>query len=320
MLLAGGGAGGGPRGRARSDRSGAGRQRGALPRDLRGVAVRDLPGGPARRVPVRQRRRPADHRALGGRRAGARLDERAAPGGSRADRFPLGADGRDERAGYTTPMHRFVHANGDGRLRRGSGGAADRHARRSQLPGHPRGRDRRGSPPRRSGASCSRAPRRRASRPRPRARRRRARGPRSPASSSRISDAFVALDLEGRYTYANDRAIAMMGLTAREAPGPDRLVALPAHPGERRFSEAFEQAVREQRPGRRRGARHHDDRWFDVRVYPSATGVSVFFEDVSDPQAPRGGADRRSRLPAPGAGRARRGVRGGRARSRPARG
>ena len=36
---------------------------------------------------------------------------------------------------------------------------------------------------------------------------------------SRISDAFIALDLEGRYTYANDRALAMCGRTRDEIIG-----------------------------------------------------------------------------------------------------
>ena len=40
--------------------------------------------------------------------------------------------------------------------------------------------------------------------------------------------------------------------------------------------------MREQRPVAVEGRATNDNRWFDVRVYPSATGVSVFFEDVSD--------------------------------------
>jgi formate hydrogenlyase transcriptional activator len=98
---------------------------------------------------------------------------------------------------------------------------------------------------------------------------------------SRISDAFVALDLEGRYTYANERAIAMLGRPRQELLGQTVWSLSPQVQGSA-FQQAFELAVREQRPVTVEGRTANDGRWLDVRVYPSATGVSVFFEDVSD--------------------------------------
>ena len=136
---------------------------------------------------------------------------------------------------------------------------------------------------------------------------------------SRISDAFIALDLEGRYTYANDRAIAMMGLTRENLLGQAAWSLFPHIQGSA-FQEAFEQAVREQRPIAVEGRATNDNRWFDVRVYPSADRCVDLLRGRLRSQAARRGADRRSRLPAPGAGRPRRGVRGGRPRPRPAAG
>jgi formate hydrogenlyase transcriptional activator len=98
---------------------------------------------------------------------------------------------------------------------------------------------------------------------------------------SRISDAFVALDLEGRYTYANDRAIAMMGRAREDLLGQTFWSLSPQVQGSA-FQQAFQLAVREQRPVTVEGRAANDARWLDVRIYPSATGVSVFFEDVSD--------------------------------------
>jgi formate hydrogenlyase transcriptional activator len=97
---------------------------------------------------------------------------------------------------------------------------------------------------------------------------------------SRISDAFVAFDLQGRYTYANDRAIVMIGRPREELLGQNAYALFPRMQGTA-IHDAFERAKRDQVPVTIE-ARVPDGRWFDVRVYPSASGVSVFFEDISD--------------------------------------
>jgi formate hydrogenlyase transcriptional activator len=98
---------------------------------------------------------------------------------------------------------------------------------------------------------------------------------------SRISDAFVAVDAEGRYTYANDRAIAMLGRPRDQLLGQTAWSLFPQIQGGA-FVQAFELAVREQRPVTVEGRSVNEGRWLDVRIYPSPTGASVFFEDVSD--------------------------------------
>ncbi len=96
---------------------------------------------------------------------------------------------------------------------------------------------------------------------------------------SRISDAFIALDPEGRYTYANDRALALCGRTRDEIIGHNawelnpKLVDGPVH-------RAFQQAVAEQRAMTVES--QYAGRLYEVRLYPSQTGVSFFLEDISD--------------------------------------
>ena len=265
-----------------------------------------LAGSP-RRVPLRQCGRPTDPRALRGRRSGARVDERAAPRGSRADRVALGDDGRGQRWIHDAdpplrPCGRWRSGSSRFGRCRSAGMLADRNflgiledvtgrvaaekERQELLAARRGGAHRGGDGPQGGGERPGRG------------------GQRSVAHLRRLRRARF---LEGRYTYANDRAVAMIGLPAREAPWSGPLVALPATSRGVAFHQAFEQAPcgSNGRWPSRDGATH-DSRWFDVRVYPSPTGVIGLLRGRLGSQAPRGGADRRSRLPPPGAGRARR--------------
>jgi PAS domain S-box-containing protein len=96
---------------------------------------------------------------------------------------------------------------------------------------------------------------------------------------SRISDAFVALDLEGRYTYANEHALAMFDRTRAEMIGTIPWVERPQL-ADGTLHRAFAQAVADQRA--RTVEMSHGGHLYEVRLYPSPTGVSFFFEDISD--------------------------------------
>jgi formate hydrogenlyase transcriptional activator len=183
-------------------------------------------------------------------------------------------------AGYATPIHRFVHANGSVRFVEVravpvTGMFADRNflGVLEDVTGRIAA----------EGERQELLARAEAARVEAEAARKEAENARAEVASvlSRISDAFVALDLEGRYTYANDRAVAMIGLTRENLLGQAPWSLFPNIQGSA-FHQAFEQAVREQRPVAIEIRATRDNRWFDVRVYPSPTGVSVFFEDVSD--------------------------------------
>ena len=125
--------------------------------------------------------------------------------------------GIEARRAYSTPIHRFVHKNGEVRWV---------EVRALPLAGQPHGvsllgiledvtERLRNEKERQDSAGAHRGGARggRGGPARQEAGRRRARD--VAAILSRISDAFVALDLEGRYTYANDRALAMFSRNAR---------------------------------------------------------------------------------------------------------
>jgi PAS domain S-box-containing protein len=184
-----------------------------------------------------------------------------------------------DRVGYTTPAHRFVHANGD---------IVYVEVRAMPLAGTLGDKNFLGIIENVTARVAAEAERREllaraeAARAEAEAARREAEAARAEVDSvlSRVSDAFVAFDLEGRYTYANDRAIALTGRPREELLGQS-VHALFPRMQETVFPEVFERAKRDQRPVSIE-TRVPSGRWLDVRVYPSASGVSVFLEDISD--------------------------------------
>ena len=131
----------------------------------------------------------------------------------------------------------------------------------------------------RSARICWRAPRRRASRPRRRGRRRRRRAPTSPpscrASRTRSSRstwrAATPTPTIARSRCSAARASEIIGRTPWEV---NPQVA------DGTLHRAFMQAVADQRAATVEAS--YGGRHYEVRLYPSPTGVSFFFEDISD--------------------------------------
>jgi PAS domain S-box-containing protein len=98
---------------------------------------------------------------------------------------------------------------------------------------------------------------------------------------SRISDGFVALDRGGCFTYANDRALAIMERKRDDLLGRPLFAEFPAAVGTR-FEGAYRQAVLEQQATSSEECFLPTQRWYESRFYPSPNGVSIFFEDVTD--------------------------------------
>ena len=98
---------------------------------------------------------------------------------------------------------------------------------------------------------------------------------------SRISDGFAALDREGHITFANDRALVIMGRGRDQLVGRHvwtefpEMIGSPTHRAFLRAVGAQETTVFEELSAR-------TGRWHEVRMYPSPSGVSVFFEDITD--------------------------------------
>ncbi|RKD93547.1 PAS domain-containing protein [Halopiger aswanensis] len=98
----------------------------------------------------------------------------------------------------------------------------------------------------------------------------------------RISDAVFALDEEWRFTYLNEHARELIAPDGRALIGANIWDEFP-DAAERRFKPEYERAMYEQEPVSFEEYYPEPlDAWFEVRAYPSETGLSVYFRDISD--------------------------------------
>ena len=116
---------------------------------------------------------------------------------------------------------------------------------------------------------------------------------RSRALLEEIDEAVVALDWEYRYAYANGRAFALLGrprgsLSGAASGSCSR--TLKRRPWRPSFAGPWSLAGPLSSEHRSRSA----DSWLEVRIYPTITGVTVFFHDISERKARRGSSGRAS--------------------------
>ncbi|WP_254279584.1 PAS domain S-box protein [Haloarcula marina] len=98
---------------------------------------------------------------------------------------------------------------------------------------------------------------------------------------SRVTDGIVAFDTEWRYTYVNDHAEAILGQPRESLLGTTIWEQFPAV-ADATPQRAFERAMETQEPV---GFEWHGpatETWFELRAFPSATGLSVYFRDVTE--------------------------------------
>ncbi|SDK43197.1 PAS domain-containing sensor histidine kinase [Natronorubrum texcoconense] len=95
----------------------------------------------------------------------------------------------------------------------------------------------------------------------------------------RISDAFYALDEDFRFVHVNDRAAELFERPKDELLGQTVWEVFPEVRESRGFDE-FSRALETGEP------RTYEERffgtWFEVNAYPSESGLSVYFRDVTD--------------------------------------
>ncbi|MHB9286972.1 PAS domain S-box protein [Halobacteriales archaeon Cl-PHB] len=98
---------------------------------------------------------------------------------------------------------------------------------------------------------------------------------------ARVDDAFYAVDEEFRFTYLNDRAEELLGHAEADLLGE---VAWEAFPEARDTVvwDAFHEAMETQEPGVFEMFYAPLDFWVEARVYPSESGLSVYFRDVTE--------------------------------------
>ena len=97
----------------------------------------------------------------------------------------------------------------------------------------------------------------------------------------RITDGFVALDKEWRYTYINRRGAEFFGRRPEELIGKHIWTEFPEGVGQP-FQLAYERAMTEQVPIQIEEYYAPRDRWFENRIYPSPEGISIFYQDITE--------------------------------------
>ncbi len=91
-----------------------------------------------------------------------------------------------------------------------------------------------------------------------------------------ISDAFVALDNEWRYTYVNEKAGQLFNIRPEDLVGKNIWEQFPEGIGQT-FYHAYHKALREQIFIELEEYFPPWDRWFENRIYPTPDGLSIFF-------------------------------------------
>ncbi|QLG60957.1 PAS domain-containing sensor histidine kinase [Halorarum salinum] len=97
----------------------------------------------------------------------------------------------------------------------------------------------------------------------------------------RISDAFYALDEEWRFTHVNDRAAETLRRDADELLGESIWDEFP-EAADGRIREQYRRAMDAQEPVSFELFLETLDGWFELNAYPSETGLSVYFQDVTE--------------------------------------
>ncbi|MFP9191001.1 PAS domain S-box protein [Natrialbaceae archaeon A-CW1-1] len=115
-------------------------------------------------------------------------------------------------------------------------------------------------------------------------------------SFDRVTDAFLSLDAEWRFTYVNDQAEHVLGKTKAELLGRHLIDAFPKIEGTP-FERESLAAMKTQEPRTIESYYEPLERWFEARMYPSPSGLSIYFKDVSTRvERERTLADRSERL------------------------
>ncbi|MBX5444433.1 ATP-binding protein [Sphaerobacter sp.] len=96
-----------------------------------------------------------------------------------------------------------------------------------------------------------------------------------------ISDGFVALDAQGRFTYVNRRAEQLLKVPREELLGNTLQAALP-DADDAFFVEMIREALSDQVARQFEAYCARADVWLEVRVSPSDGGVTVYVRDVTE--------------------------------------
>ncbi len=96
-----------------------------------------------------------------------------------------------------------------------------------------------------------------------------------------ITDGFVAFDRSARFTYVNHEAANTLGKPARDLLGKVLWQEFPGF-AETSFGRLYRRALAEGVPLELVDYYEPCQRWYSVRAYPSKSGVSLFFRNMTD--------------------------------------
>ncbi|MXV64138.1 PAS domain S-box protein [Natronorubrum sp. JWXQ-INN-674] len=97
----------------------------------------------------------------------------------------------------------------------------------------------------------------------------------------RVSDAFNSIDTDWNFTYVNDHAKELLDVEDRELVGTNVWEEFPSAVGSR-FEEEYRRAMDTQETVRFEEYSPVADAWLEVAAYPSESGLSVYFRDITD--------------------------------------
>ncbi len=95
-----------------------------------------------------------------------------------------------------------------------------------------------------------------------------------------ITDGFVALDRDWRYTYVNKRAAEMFGRNPADLIGKHIWTEFPEGVGQP-FYHAYHRAMGEHVPLTIEEYYAPWERWFENRIYPTPDGISIYFQEIT---------------------------------------
>jgi diguanylate cyclase (GGDEF)-like protein/PAS domain S-box-containing protein len=96
-----------------------------------------------------------------------------------------------------------------------------------------------------------------------------------------MTDGFIALDREWRFTQLNAPAERLLARPRDTLIGTDARIILPDHENNL-FYDHYRQALESGSPAVFEAHSHLIDAWFQVHAYPSPEGLSIFFRDITE--------------------------------------
>jgi PAS domain S-box-containing protein len=96
-----------------------------------------------------------------------------------------------------------------------------------------------------------------------------------------ITDGFVAIDVEGRFTYINQKAKDLLNLSTQNLLGKSIWPLLPEQVSQQ-LRSSCEEAMAGQRQVRLEEYYVEWNRWFDIRIYPFQEGLTFYLNDVTE--------------------------------------